>query len=302
MKVLLIRSSQVLALFLATCFVLAAREVNKSEPIAIEVTDERGSAIPNAKVEIIPVTDADGKTVVTDINGSAQLELQAGDYDAIVTAPAFKALSRCVSVSGDNRTIKFALRVGGCPGPDPCPVVAEQPEEKDLVTAAIVVTDSVGAVVRDAQIKLFPNAFLRPSRDSKTDAKGETLVSLPPGVYDLFVAVPPFLPAKETVQVGAAPNQTFRITLQIAELTERVRLGGPGPNFPLEVNLSDESRGAPGVTTGPPPSPSVASASLRIIVTDSIGMPIPYAQIGGLSDDGLRKFSEANEDGKLDLK
>ncbi|HTG27638.1 MAG TPA: carboxypeptidase-like regulatory domain-containing protein [Methylomirabilota bacterium] len=122
MKVLLMRASQVLALFLATCFVLAAREVNKSVPIAIEVTDERGSAIPNAKVEIISVTDADGKTVVTDINGSAQLELQAGDYDAIVTDPAFKALSRCVSVSGDNRTIKFALRVGGCPGPDPCPV------------------------------------------------------------------------------------------------------------------------------------------------------------------------------------
>jgi hypothetical protein len=288
-KLLLIRASQVIGLLLAACLLLGAQAANKSVPVTITVTDESGAPIPQAKTEIISVANADGKTAVTDSTGSARFELLAGDYDVIVTAQAFKTLSRRVSVSaGEGQKLEFALRVSTCP-PGPCAVFPGPAEEKDLVTATILVVDPTGAVIPDTQIKLLPDAFVKASRDPKTDEKGEVSVKLLPGIYYLFAAVPVFLPAEETVQVQAAPNQTFRIALQLAERTRTVEVGRP--SLPVSENLVDGSH--------PPP---IASASLTINVTDSVGGPIPYAQIGGLPPEAVWKFPEADEAGKFNLK
>jgi hypothetical protein len=71
---------------------------------------------------------SDETELLTDDKGRVQLEMKPGSYEVIVASPGFKTLKRPIVVDGGPaQTFKFDLRVGGCPSPDPCPVVVETP-------------------------------------------------------------------------------------------------------------------------------------------------------------------------------
>jgi len=95
--------------------------------VTIEVTDGHGARIPKAQAEILSAATAGSKTLVTDDEGTAHLELEPGSYVVIVSSLAFKTVNRDITVgSAEGQRFEFALQVGGCPIPDPCPVVPAQ--------------------------------------------------------------------------------------------------------------------------------------------------------------------------------
>ncbi len=123
-----IRAVRLTVLLLICCSVVAAQEAtSKSVTVAIEVTDGHGSRIPKAQAEILSVATAGSKTLVTDDEGMAHLELEPGSYVVIVNCVAFKTVNRHITVgSAESQRFEFALQVGGCPISDPCPVISEQ--------------------------------------------------------------------------------------------------------------------------------------------------------------------------------
>ena len=284
-----ISASTLTALLLTFCSLLSSQTTKKPATVIIEVSDGHGSPIPDAQVEIISVASA--KTVKTDQMASARFELEEGDYDVILTCLAFKTLHTRITVKpGESQKFEFALRVGGCPSPDPCPVFPAPPEIKDLVPLTIVAVDPSGAAVPDVQIRLLPDSLVKAPTDPKTNERGELSVDLLPGSYYLFAAVPLFLPLAERIQVQAAPNQVVQVLLRLPELTRTVRVGGP--NFPVQTNLP-----APKL-----PSPPVATASLTIIVMNSTGVALPHAQIGGFQKEAAWSFPETDEYGRFNVK
>jgi hypothetical protein len=244
--------------------------------VVMEVKDPGNATIPGAQVELISVENATTKVLVMDRAGSAQAELEPGEYDAIVTMKAFRTLSRCVSVNADQgQKLQFVLQVGGCP--PGCPVSSEAPDGSKFVDATIVVLDQAAAVLPDAQIKLMPEATVRAPKNAKTDERGELRLKLIPGTYFLFAAEPLFSPTEKTIHVSPGPGQVFQVILPIAETTQQVFLG-------------------------PPPTAPATSASVSIIVTNSKGIPIPYAQIEARPTGWPSQLWEADEHGKLNVK
>jgi hypothetical protein len=260
------------------------------EPVAIvvEVKDPGNGPIPGAKVELISVESATAKTLEMDQYGSARAELQPGDYDAIVAMRAFGTLSRRVSVSGGQK-LQFVLQMDACP---PGCVEVAPPDRNKFVDATVVVLDQSGALIPNAQIRLMPDTLVRIPNNPKTDQRGELHVLVIPGVYYLFAAEPAFSPVEKTIEVKAGPDQIFSLFLHIAESTSTVFVGRP--NFPVDSQGISSYR-----------SPSVASAQISIFVTNSKGIPIPFAQIDALgpSLSGIAQgVLEADEHGKLDFK
>jgi TonB family protein len=122
-----IRAVRFTVLLLIFCSVVAAKATRKSVTVTIEVTDGHGARIPNAQAEILSVATAGSKTLVTDDEGTAHLELEPGSYVVIVSSLAFKTVNRHITVdSAEDQRFEFALQVEGCPIPDPCPVVPDQ--------------------------------------------------------------------------------------------------------------------------------------------------------------------------------
>lgn len=284
----LFRTLQFLVIVLTVPSFATAQEATERTTVTFEVTDGHGSVIPNARAEIVSVADADAKTLVTGTTGTVELALEPGSYDVIVSASGFKTLNRQFVVkSGANQKFEIALRVGGCPIPDPCPVVAEAPKQKDILTAMIVVSDPSGGVIPDVQIKLLP-AAAKELNNGKTDETGRLWVDLVPGDYQLFAANPLFLPSADNIQVQAIPNQIFRAVLQLPEVTKTIYTPKQGlmPTNPVL------------------PPPPVASASITIVVTDPNGVAVPFAQIGGVEreSDKAWKFPEADADGQYYVK
>jgi hypothetical protein len=211
-----------------------------------------------------------------DLAGSAQAELEPGEYDAIVTMEGFRTSSGRVSVNADRRQkLQLVLEVGGCP--PGCPVISEVPDGSKFVDAMIVVLDQAGAGLTDAQIKLMPEAMVRAPKNPKTGKRGELRLQLIPGTYLLFAAQPLFSPAGKIIQVSPVPGQVFQVILPVAETTQNVFVGSS-------------------------PTAPATSASVAIIVTNSKGIPIPYAQIEARPTGWTSQLWEADEHGKVNVK
>jgi hypothetical protein len=172
-------------------------------------------------------------------------------------------------------------------------VVTERPllsakETKDSVSVTIVVMGPRGGMVPDAQIKLSPSPAKAP-KNPETNEHGEFSLDLVPGSYDLFVSFPVFVPWAKQIQVLAAPSQTVRVVLEVAETTAMVQTCSPCP--PVQLDSVPQ----------PPAVPS-ASASLTIVVKDATGAVVPYAQIGGYLQAGTWRVPEADEHGRFSIK
>jgi hypothetical protein len=145
----------------------------------------------------------------------------------------------------------------------------------DGAPVTIVVTDSSGAPIRYAQIKLAPQSATMP-KNSETDETGKISLNVIPGKYNLFVTAPDFAPWSKSILVESNAGQTLMVTLQIVCATQTVR----DPRF------------AP-----------IASASIMITVTNATGAAVPFAQIGVCPVDEFSKaHDESDESGKFSLK
>ncbi|MFI5102942.1 MAG: M28 family peptidase [Terriglobales bacterium] len=92
-----------------------------------------------------------------------------------------------------------------------CPLLSAQPA-KNTASVTIVVTDSTGAVIRHAQIKLSPEPTATSNLEAGDD--GRLTVDLGPGSYELSAASPHFLTQTEHLQVQDADNQTVFVELR----------------------------------------------------------------------------------------
>ncbi|MGM0369313.1 MAG: carboxypeptidase regulatory-like domain-containing protein [Bacillota bacterium] len=71
--------------------------------LSLEVTEDNGSAIEGATVEV------DGQTVKTDENGVAQTELTDGSYNVEVEADGYNSESKSVTIDGENSNVDIVL-------------------------------------------------------------------------------------------------------------------------------------------------------------------------------------------------
>ena len=99
--------------------------------LTVEVRDESGAVIPGAQVKLTKRLEDQGVTAHTDSAGTISLHLEAGSYQLSVSMNGFKTTMRQLDVGNAvQQTAAVVLRVGGCPIPDPCPVVPEKEYER----------------------------------------------------------------------------------------------------------------------------------------------------------------------------
>jgi|SRR5271170_6352366 len=163
-------------------------------------------------------------------------------------------------------------------------------ETNKAVALTVVVMDTAGGAIPSAQIRLIPGSAM-PFKNPETNEAGKISLEVLPGNYNLFVAVPVFLPWAKQILVDRTENQTVNVVLQIAETTQTVETCAPC--FPVQTDALASS--APPLQSAPP----VLSASLTMAVTDATGRAVPNAQIGGIPQSKDWKFAETDDSGKL---
>lgn len=106
------------------CNALPAREPGNTAAIMIEVKDQSGAIAPNARVQILPFPNTNGKDLTTDSDGKLSLNVPPGNYDLRVTLPGFLTYTKRIEVQNDShQIIDVVLKVGDCP-PGPCGIVS----------------------------------------------------------------------------------------------------------------------------------------------------------------------------------
>ena len=111
--------------------------------------------------------------------------------------------------------------------------------ENRQITIRGMVTDSEGAIVRDAfvvahwdssgaTVGLKDNPGTLHDVTLSTDVNGEFSAELPPGFYDIFVAAAGFSPECRKVRLKVGPIENFRVSLKADPLVTR-ELGSPIP-------------------------------------------------------------------------
>jgi len=114
------------------CSVLPAEESRKSSSIEIEVKDQSGAVVPNAKALILPLPNEVGKVLSTDRDGKLELDLPPGYYLLRVHVAGFRRFSRSIEVKpGAHQLISVLLELGGC---SPCVTVTAVPAGYPLTT------------------------------------------------------------------------------------------------------------------------------------------------------------------------
>jgi uncharacterized membrane protein len=116
MKFTLFHALPFIALVVASCSLLLAQEAEKNAVVTVEVTDQSGNPVPNAKTKFVALESADARALATDATGRALLELKPGNYDLVVTMPAFRTLKSRIKVSaGESEKFAIVLLIGSCP-------------------------------------------------------------------------------------------------------------------------------------------------------------------------------------------
>jgi Carboxypeptidase regulatory-like domain len=116
MKFSLFHALPFIALVVASCSLLLAQEAEKNAVVTVEVTDQSGAPVPNAKTKFVALESADARTLATAATGRALLELKPGNYDLVVTMPAFRTLKSRIKVSaGESEKFDIVLHIASCP-------------------------------------------------------------------------------------------------------------------------------------------------------------------------------------------
>ena len=191
--------------------------------LTINVKDPSGAVIPGAHVKLTKGPDDQGVTVNTDNAGTVSLHLSRASYRLSVSMDGFKSETQEVVLGDSNeQTVTIVLRVGGCPVPDPCPVILEQgysPEKGNTQVAPrlsevkATVVDTSGAVIPRCEIAFTSNSKRVVSH---TGADGSVTVTLPSGTYTVTATHDVFL-KNETLdfQISAPSPRELNIVMKL---------------------------------------------------------------------------------------
>ena len=247
--------------------VQAQAPVVRSEPsasssgasaLAIHVTDTSGAAVQDAAVQVTPAGGGEAQGPLwTDQNGVVSLPEQPGSYEVRVLAQGFTPSTLTVDMKGPGpQSVTFTLRPPG-PGQDAdvnAPTAAPTAVASDAASTAIVapryfavhVTDSTGAVVPNAEVRID-----LPGREDTeplhTDKNGFVSVSEPEGHYQLTVNAQSFAPAVRLLDVSNSATEALVIplVLHVAPVVSPVVVAAPAepvtyisPTRPIPTGLA----------------------------------------------------------------
>jgi hypothetical protein len=85
--------------------------------LTIQVVDQSGAVIPNARIVIDPALPQPESVLRTDSQGQASLQVRAGNHVLSIAAPGFETWSRQIDVRASaDQAFKITLQVGqtGC--------------------------------------------------------------------------------------------------------------------------------------------------------------------------------------------
>jgi uncharacterized membrane protein len=188
--------------------------------LTVDVRDESGAVIPGAQVKLTKGPEDQGVTADTDHAGTVSLHLSAGSYRLSVSMNGFKSAMKEVALGdSDEQTVMIVLRVGGCPIPDPCPVVPEQEYQLEktanerMSEVKVTVLDPTGAAVPECEV-----VFTSDSKQvvSHTGADGSVTVAVPSGTYAIRTTQVGFLKSETlNFKISAPSPRELRITLKL---------------------------------------------------------------------------------------
>ncbi len=150
----------VLVLSVVVAVFLAARVLAESQvELKVDARDESGAVIPGARIIVTKVLENQSVTGETDSAGTVSFHLTAGLYELSVSMNGFKTATKQVDLKDTGeQTVAIVLRVGGCPIPDPCPVVLEkesQPPTRANKAPAVPDETTAVNVAEKALTKLY---------------------------------------------------------------------------------------------------------------------------------------------------
>ena len=217
-----------LALGLVLLTAALAQQAPKSH-VTVQVTDVTGAAVPKALVQIHRANRELEFSSQTDGKGDVNFDLPQGDYELSVTSLGFYFKSRPITVdAAPAQKIAAKLVPGGCPIPEPCPIVAEAAPSIEKFQqmpgrVSIRVTDETGAVAPDAQAVFDPG---KERMELKTDLKGSAAIDLPPGPHTVSITLPGFERWTMYLNISSSSTQKIDAVLKVA-----------GTDDPIEVEV-----------------------------------------------------------------
>jgi len=148
----------------------------------------------------------------------------------------------------------------------------------------VVVTDSSGAAIAGAEIRVTPGS---PAGDELiTDEQGRAQLGIPAGQYKLHVGAQGFVETDKTLTVGTQP-QTLTVALETAPPAGSGAAGGAGPSavqpgaVPLDSTV--EKPHAAGTQTSPEPAADVltiiGAGGLRGVFTAKTFREYPHQTV-----------------------
>jgi hypothetical protein len=158
------------------------------------VTDQEGSAVPNATVTL-----ADGGTAVatdqTDTDGQYGLSAEPGTYDLTVEKSGFSTFQDAVTIEESGETVSVDVTLEP---PDPGAVIG-------------VVTDEFDNRLSGAQIVLLENNSQVAATTS--DGDGQYALAASPGEYVVEITKGGFKPVSQTATITSAEATLVNATL-----------------------------------------------------------------------------------------
>jgi Carboxypeptidase regulatory-like domain len=110
------------AMLLSIATGLFGQETETKAVVAV-VSNQSGTAIPQAQIEVVPRPENSPQKVKTNDKGHADLRLGAGEYTLSISAPGFTTAAQPVRVSDRNsadrsaQEVSVTLKVGGSSSP-----------------------------------------------------------------------------------------------------------------------------------------------------------------------------------------
>jgi hypothetical protein len=244
-------------------------------PVTVVVKDPSGGFVPRAAVAFSQSTSSAQTDLQTDTHGRATAELAPGNYELSVEVSGFKIAKEPVEVTGAAAVPVMLALEDSCP---PCQRVVrmsadyELPIEVPVLTemiqsaqapaptpgytpVTVVVTDSTGAAVAGAEIRVTPGS---PAGDKLiADEQGRAQLGMPAGEYKLHVSAEGFVPVEKAVVVAGGPR-TVTVSLVAAPTSSGAgSMAGPAPMSPGAVPLGMGEGNAASAGTQPAGSGAV---------------------------------------------
>lgn len=176
--------------------------------ITVKTVDQSGATIPGAQIEI---RTSNGETVTlikADADGDADVDLGRGNYQFVVSYPAFCPYKQTLELHDRSVTnIRAVLNVESCPGPCRAACIDVQPTQPSAPVLKVTVVDPSGAFIPGAVIQLRSDLDVRVG-EFRADENGMAELKLAPTKYSIRVYAPGFEAWSTSVNLTSGVNQS----------------------------------------------------------------------------------------------